>query len=309
MRYKKGIILAGGTGSRLYPMTKTVNKHLLPIYNKPIIYYPIATLMLAGITDILIICNKNNLAEFKQILGDGNDLNITISYAEQEKPNGIAESILIGETFIQEQPVALILGDNFFHGKHLVNQLKKIKPKKNNAHIFACPVQDPNRFGVVELNDKLSPISIVEKPTRPKSDLAVTGLYFYDSNVVDLAKTLQPSKRNELEITDLNKLYLKSSNLSCTVLDEEVTWLDVGTPEALAKATNYVQMFEHKQEAGIGYLEELAWRLGYISKNQFEKLVNQLPTSNYKDHLSALVTKKLDKSNWIKTITPRGNAA
>jgi glucose-1-phosphate thymidylyltransferase len=286
----KGIVLAGGTGSRLWPITKGVSKQLLPIYDKPMIYYPISTLMLAGIREILIITTPDDKELFKKLLGDGSNYGVRFDYAIQEKPNGIAESFLIGEKFIGSEDVALILGDNIFYGVGFGQQLRNIK-KINGAEVFAAKVSDPERYGVVELSDTGVPQTIVEKPKNPKSNLAVTGLYFYDNQVIDIAKKLKPSPRGELEITTVNQEYLNMDKLKVKIMERGTVWLDTGTFESLNSAGNYVKVIEDRQGIKIGCLEEVAWRNKWISEEQLVETANLYKANPYRDYLLSLVQK------------------
>ena len=268
----KGIVLAGGTGSRLWPITKGVSKQLLPVYDKPLIHYPLGTLFLAGIKEILIITTPEDRNSFKRLLGDGSDYGVRFEYAIQEKPNGLAEAFIIGEEFISKENVALILGDNIFYGNGLGNQLKQIDPS-HGATIFAYKVSDPSRYGVVEFSKEMNVISIEEKPANPKSNYAVPGLYFYDSNVVEIAKTIKPSARGELEITTVNERYLENGKLTTKILDRGTAWLDTGTIQTLHAASSYVQIIEERQGSKISCLEEIAWRNGWISDADLRKLI------------------------------------
>ena len=263
----KGIILAAGAGSRLYPASLPISKILLPVYDKPMIYYPITTLLLAGIRDILIITSSRDIKNFQNVLGDGSEIGVKFSYAVQEVPRGIAESFLIAKDFIQNEPVALILGDNIFHGFGFSSMLKEVGTRKKGATVFGYQVQDPERFGVVEFDKNNRAISIEEKPKMPKSNYAVTGLYFYDENVVEYASSLKPSARGELEITDLNKIYLEKNNLTVEILGRGFAWLDTGTFESLLQAANFVQSMEVNTGMKIASIEEVACRMGYISKD------------------------------------------
>jgi glucose-1-phosphate thymidylyltransferase len=268
----KGIVLAGGTGSRLWPITKGVSKQLLPVYDKPLIHYPLGTLFLAGIKEILIITTPEDRNSFQRLLGDGSDYGVRFEYAIQEKPNGLAEAFIIGEEFISKENVALILGDNIFYGNGLGNQLKQIDPS-HGATIFAYKVSDPSRYGVVEFSKEMNVISIEEKPANPKSNYAVPGLYFYDSNVVEIAKTIKPSARGELEITTVNERYLENGMLTTKILDRGTAWLDTGTIQTLHAASSYVQIIEERQGSKISCLEEIAWRNGWISDADLRKLI------------------------------------
>ncbi len=286
---RKGIILAGGTGSRLRPLTKGVSKQLMPIYNKPMIYYPLTTLMLADIKNYLIITNPDDLSIFKKLLGDGRQFGINIEYKVQEEPRGLADAFLLGSDFIKDSNVALALGDNLFHGQQLVSQLKNAHNMEEGASVFAYPVKDPERYGVVTLNNSGLVIDIQEKPDSPKSNLAITGLYFYDNKVVNLAKTLKPSKRGELEITDLNKIYLKNKSLNVEIMGRGTAWLDTGTFDSLHEAGSYIKTLEHRQGLLIGSPEEVAWRQGWIDNNQLKNLSEKLINSEYGIYLSKLI--------------------
>ncbi|ALJ05586.1 glucose-1-phosphate thymidylyltransferase [Pseudalgibacter alginicilyticus] len=284
----KGIILAGGSGTRLYPLTKVVSKQLMPIYDKPMIYYPLTTLMSAGIRDILIISTTKDTPRFKELLGDGKDYGCTFEYAIQEQPNGLAEAFLIAETFIGEESVALILGDNIFYGSGLDKTLQEnINPK--GGVIFAYHVQDPQRYGVVEFDDNNKVISIEEKPKKPKSNYAVPGIYFYDNSVIEIAKNIKPSNRGELEITDVNKIYLKIGALNVQILDKGTAWLDTGTFTSLMQASQFVQVIEDRQGQKIGCIEETAYKMGYIDKTQLKKLAKPLLKSGYGEYLYQLI--------------------
>ncbi len=281
----KGIILAGGSGTRMHPMTKATNKHFLPVYDKPMIYYPLATLMLAHIRDILIICNPCDLDDFKQMLGDGSQWGIKISYATQQKANGIAEAFIIGEEFIGDDKVALILGDNIFFGHGFSESLKKAA-QNDDATVFGFYVRDPSAFGVAKLDKTNSYIlDLVEKPTEYVSHYAIPGLYFYGPEVVEIAKSLKPSPRGELEITDLNKLYLKDRTLNFIELRRGFAWFDGGSPDAMLDASNYVSMVDKRQGLRIGCPEEIAFRYGWISDEEFLKLADELSTSGYGQYL------------------------
>lgn len=284
----KGIILAGGSGTRLYPLTKAVSKQLMPVYDKPMIYYPLSTLMSAGINEILIISTSNDLPRFKELLGNGKKYGCRFEYAVQEQPNGLAEAFLIGEDFIGEDKVALILGDNIFYGSGLSNKLKSCNDPIGGI-IFAYHVQDPQRYGVVEFNKENSVISIEEKPSDPKSNFAVPGIYFYDNEVVEIAKNISPSARGELEITDINKAYLKKKKLNVQILDKGTAWLDTGTFNSLMQASQFVQVIEERQGLKIGCIEEVAFRQGFISREQLLVLAEPLLKSGYGKYLQQLV--------------------
>ncbi len=281
----KGIILAAGAGSRLYPASLPISKILLPVYDKPMIYYPITTLLLAGIKDILIITSPNDIDNFKRVLGDGSEIGVKFSYAIQEVPKGIAESFLIAEDFIQNEPVALILGDNIFHGFGFSSMLQEVGKRTKGATVFGYSVQDPQRFGVVEFDKNNKAISIEEKPQNPKSNYAVTGLYFYDNRVVEYAKMLKPSARGELEITDLNKIYLEKDKLSVEILGRGFAWLDTGTFESLLQAANFVQSMEINTGMKIASIEEVACRMGYISKEKLTELSKKYKQNGYGTYL------------------------
>ncbi len=280
----KGIILAGGKGSRLYPITLSTSKQLLNIFDKPMIYYPLTTLMMAGIRNILIIVNENNIDAFKELLGNGNHLGIDITYKVQPKPEGIAQAFLIGEEFIDRDPVVLILGDNFYYGKDLFNQLDQVRKDKSGATVFAYRVSDPERYGVPEFDVNGKILKIVEKPKKPKSPYAITGLYFYDSDAVEIVKTLKPSKRGELEITDLNEIYLKQNKLNVLLMSRGMTWFDTGNFESIFNASSFVKAIQERQGLRIGSPEEVAWRKGWISDKEIKKIGNSIPNS-YGDYL------------------------
>ena len=283
----KGIILAGGSGTRLYPITKAISKQLMPIYDKPMIYYPLSVLMLAGINEVLIITTPEDNAAFKRLLGDGSQIGCRFEYAVQEVPNGLAQAFVIGAEFIGNDKVALVLGDNIFYGTGLGSQLKKLT-EVDGGYVFAYQVSDPERYGVVEFDDSMSAISIEEKPTRPKSNYAVPGLYFYDNSVVHIARELKPSARGEYEITDVNKIYLKENKLHVSVLDRGTAWLDTGTFDSLTDASEFVRVIEKRQGKKIGCIEEIAWRNGFISKEQLNVLGDELFKSGYGIYLKSL---------------------
>jgi glucose-1-phosphate thymidylyltransferase len=284
----KGIILAGGSGTRLYPITKAISKQLMPIYDKPMIYYPLSVLMMAGIHEILIITTPEDNEQFIRLLGDGSEIGCKISYAKQEVPNGLAQAFVIGEEFIGNDKVALILGDNIFYGSGLGRQLQTLQ-NVEGGYVFAYPVSDPERYGVVEFDKNFNAKSIEEKPTNPKSNYAVPGLYFYDNSVVQIAKTLKPSDRGEYEITDVNKIYLSQGNLKVAVLDRTTAWLDTGTFDSLHDASEFVRVIEKRQGVKIGCIEEIAYTMKYIDKDQLFKLGNLLKKSGYGEYLINLI--------------------
>ena len=275
----KGIILAGGRATRLYPITKGLSKQLLPVYDKPMIYYPLSVLMLAGIRDVLLISTPGDLPRFKDLLGTGKDFGITISYASQPKPGGIAQAFLIGEDFIEDAPVCLILGDNIFFGHGLPDLLKEAKAQEAGATIFGYYVKEPSRYGVIEFDENNNVIAIEEKPQRPKSNYAVTGLYFYNNEVIGIAKGIRPSSRGELEITDLNNAYLKKGRLKVKLLGRGYAWLDTGTYDSLIEASMFIKTIEERQGLKIGCVEEIAYRCGYIDRAQLERLAKAINTS------------------------------
>ena len=284
----KGIILAGGSGTRLYPITMGISKQLMPIYDKPMIYYPLSTLMLAGIKDILVITTPDDQPQFTRLLGNGSKWGLNIQYAKQEVPNGLAQAFVIGAEFIGDNSVALVLGDNIFYGSGF-SKLLQGSANPVGAVIFAYPVSDPERYGVVDFDENLNALSLEEKPTNPKSNYAVPGLYFYDNSVVKIAKELAPSPRGEYEITDVNKVYLENKTLKVAVLDRGFAWLDTGTFDSLSDASEYVRVIEKRQGLKIGCPEEIAWRMGFISKEQLERLAEELKKSGYGEYLEKII--------------------
>jgi glucose-1-phosphate thymidylyltransferase len=289
----KGIILAGGSGTRLYPSTQAMGKSLLPVYNKPMIYYPLCTLMLAGIRDILLITTPEDLHKFQSLLGDGTQFGLQLRYEVQPKPEGIAQAFLVGETFLADSACALVLGDNIFYGHDLAKDLREASAKTRGARVFAYPVHDPERYGVVEFNGAGRALSIEEKPVQPKSRYAVTGLYFYDNQIVPIAKSLKPSARGELEITDVNKAYLERGQLEVVVMGRGLAWLDTGTHESLMDASLYIQAIEKRQGLMVACPEEIAFRSGYITAEQVEKIGNSMKNNSYGAYLLQLLREKV----------------
>ena len=287
---RKGIILAGGNGTRLYPITKATSKQLIPVYDKPMIYYPLSTLILSGIRDILIITTSHDKDTFRELLGNGSQFGINIKYKIQAKPEGIAQAFLIAEDFIENSGVTLILGDNLFHGDFLVNRLQKNYLLNEGASIFAYSVSDPQRYGVVEFDSKGIAYNIEEKPKNPKSKFAITGLYFYDNSVVEKAKKIKPSDRGELEITDLNKMYMKEGKLIVEKMNRGMTWLDTGTTDSLHEASSYIRTLERRQGLKIGCPEEVAWRMGFINDEQLYSLSCDLTKSGYGEYLQTILS-------------------
>lgn len=292
----KGIILAGGSGTRLYPITRATSKQLVPIYDKPMIYYPLSVLMLAGIREILLISTPEFVGQFQELFGDGRQLGISMEYAVQDRPNGLAEAFIIGEEFIGNDSVALVLGDNIFYGAGISEMLQDAANNKKGATVFGFQVKDPERFGVVEVDENMKAVSIVEKPENPKSNYAVTGLYFYDNSVVEIAKSITPSPRGELEISDINEMYLEQGNINVQVMGRGYAWLDTGTHDSLIEASSFIATIQKQQNLKVASLEEIAYRMGYIDLNQLEFVASECKKNDYGQYLLRIVKEETENA-------------